>query len=260
MSVKLVQITDCHLGQNAGDRLLGLDTDQSLSDVLYQVHSEQKHIDWFLCTGDLSNDAGSTAYERLIAQLPHHIPQAWLPGNHDENAQMAHYVSETRHFLPSLSFEFWQITLLDSSIPHAVPGLLAPQEIDRLVAILQANPHKSHMIFLHHPLLPVGCAWLDEQVVANGREILALLATYPQVKAVMCGHVHQEHQHSYQHIALYSTPSTCIQFKPNSQQFAVGDEMPGYRFIELFDDGTFATLVSRIPYRELFIDHHSKGY
>jgi len=260
LSVKLVQITDCHLGKQQGDRLLGLDTDQSLNEVLQLVLAEQKHIDYFMCTGDLSNDAGEGAYERLIKAFPAEIPQAWLPGNHDENAIMAKCVGENGLFLPSLEFKYWQITLLDTSIPHAVPGLLAQSEMDRLFQAIKDYPQKSHAVFLHHPLQPVGCDWLDEQVVANGKEFLTVLATFPQVKAIFCGHVHQEVEQQYQHIALYATPSTCIQFKPLSAKFAVGDEMPGYRFIELFDDGSFASHVSRLPYRDLHIDHKTKGY
>lgn len=260
MSVKLVQITDCHLGEREGDRLLGLDTDQSLGYVLERVLAEQPRIDYFICTGDLSNEAGASAYERFIARLPAHIPQAWLPGNHDENHCMGSFASAGRLFLPTLDFGAWQVTLLDSSIPEEVPGFLQPEEIGRAIDILEAYPGKSHLFFLHHPLRPVGCQWLDTQVVGNAGDALAAFENYPQLKLVVCGHVHQESHQSHRHIQLYSTPSTCIQFKPNSAGFAVGDEMPGYRWFELHDDGSYATGVSRIPYRELGIDHHSKGY
>ena len=258
--MKLVQITDCHLGEREGDSLLGLDADKSLEYVLERVQAEQDGIDYFICTGDLSNEAGASAYERFIRKLPGHIPQAWLPGNHDENACMATFATPRRQFLPTLSFDHWQVTLLDSSIPEEVPGFIEPEELERLVDILQSYPQKSHLVFIHHHLLPVGCEWLDTQVVGNASEVLPVLEQYPQLKLVVCGHVHQDTHQSFGHIQLYSSPSTSIQFKPNSKGFAVGDEMPGYRWIELFDDGTFATGVNRIAFRELGIDHNSKGY
>lgn len=260
LSVKLLQITDCHLGEQQGERLLGLDTDQSLDYVLSHMFQQEQDVDLLICSGDLSNEAGASAYERLIARLPTHIPQAWLPGNHDDNEVMRTFAAPDRLFLPTLSFPYWQVTLLDSSIPHAVPGFIEPAELQRAVDILEAFPHKSHLIFVHHPLQPVGCQWLDTQVIGNAPEVLAVLARYPQLKLVVCGHVHQDTHQSYGHIQLYSTPSTCIQFKPNSDGFAVGDEMPGYRWFELHDDGTFATAVCRIPFRELNIDHDSLGY
>lgn len=260
LSVKLLQITDCHLGEQEGERLLGLDTDKSLEYVLAHMLDEHGDIDLLVCSGDLSNEAGASAYERLISKLPDHVPQAWLPGNHDDNVCMSGFASPERLFLPTLSFPGWQVTLLDSSIPHKVPGFIEPAELARAVGILESYPDKSHLIFIHHPLRPVGCKWLDTQVIGNADEVLAVLAAYPQMKLVVCGHVHQDTHQAHEHIQLYSTPSTCIQFKPNSDGFAVGDEMPGYRWFELHENGTFDTAVARIPFRQFHIDHSSKGY
>jgi Icc protein len=260
LPVKLLQITDCHLGEQKGERLLGLDTDESLELVLAHMWEEQQQVDLIVCSGDLSNEAGAGAYERLIEKLPSDIPQAWLPGNHDENECMQTFVADNRRFLPTLNYPYWQITLLDSSIPNAVPGLIEFKELERAINVLEQFPEKSHVIFMHHPLQMVGCKWLDTQVIGNADAVLSQLEKYPQLKLIVCGHVHQETHNTHKHIQLYSTPSTCIQFKKHSDGFAVGDEMPGYRWIELHDDGTFATAVSRIPFRELHIDHGSSGY
>lgn len=260
MPVKLLQITDCHLGEQEGDKLLGLNTDLSLQYVLTHMLQEHDKADLLVCSGDLSNEAGGKAYERLIAKLPTHILQAWLPGNHDDNELMAKVASENRLFLPSLSFGNWQVTLLDSSIPHKVPGLIAAAELARALNIFETHTDKYHLVFMHHHIHPVDCKWLDTQVIYNATEVLEAFAKYPQVKLIICGHIHQSNQQQYKHITLYSTPSTCIQFKPKSDQFAVGDEMPGYRWIELYDDGSYKTAVSRIPFRELNIDQDSSGY
>ena len=260
MPVKLLQITDCHLGEDEGDKLLGLDTDESLQFVVSHMMGEHDSADLLVCSGDLSNEAGVKAYQRLIAKLPGHIPQAWLPGNHDDNDLMVTVMSDNRQFLPSISFDHWQVTLLDSSIPGEVPGLIAADELARAVSQLEAHPEKHHLIFMHHHLHPVGCKWLDTQVINNATEVLATFSRYPQLKLVICGHIHQDSYHKHAHFELYSTPSTCIQFMPKSDRFAVGFEMPGYRWIELEDDGSFKTAVSRIPERDLNIDRGSSGY
>ena len=260
MPVKLLQITDCHLGEQEGDKLLGLDTDLSLQYVLTHMLGEHDQADLLVCSGDLSNEAGAKAYQRLIEKLPDDILQAWLPGNHDDNDLMKKVIDEKRLFLPSLSFGNWQVTLLDSSIPEEVPGLIAADELARAVAAFETHPDKYHLIFMHHHLHPIGCKWLDTQVINNATEVLETFAKYPQVKLVVCGHIHQDSCQQYEHIELYSTPSTCIQFKPKSDKFAVGTEMPGYRWLELYDDGSYKTEVSRIPHRELEIDQGSSGY
>jgi Icc protein len=39
------------------------------------------------------------------------------------------------------------------------------------------------------------------------------------------------------------TPSTCMQFKPRDPGFVVDDRPPGYRVVDLLDDGGIATEV-----------------
>ena len=39
--------------------------------------------------------------------------------------------------------------------------------------------------------LPTGAAWLDTMILGNAEEFFALLARFPQVKAVVFGHIHQ---------------------------------------------------------------------
>ncbi|WP_240500249.1 metallophosphoesterase [Halioglobus japonicus] len=87
--VRLVQLTDIHLCQQAGGTLLGMDTDASLQQVLAQVQRERAQYDLVLATGDLSDKGALHAYERLESYLEtlaaHHY---WLPGNHDDRDQM----------------------------------------------------------------------------------------------------------------------------------------------------------------------------
>ena len=47
-----------------------------------------------------------------------------------------------------------------------------------------------------------------------------LLAHHPQVRGVLCGHVHQEYDALHQGVRFLATPSTCIQFMPLSRDFS----------------------------------------
>jgi len=65
--LRLLQITDCHLGEYPGEELLGLNTDQSLHDVLTMVAKEP--ADLIINTGDVSSHGhvGSySRYQRLV--------------------------------------------------------------------------------------------------------------------------------------------------------------------------------------------------
>ena len=55
------------------------------------------------------------------------------------------------------------------------------------------------------------------------------------------GHIHQSHEADWDGIPVYSTPSTCFQFKPKSVDFALDDLPPAYRWIDLYSDGKIDT-------------------
>ncbi|NJR64597.1 MAG: 3',5'-cyclic-AMP phosphodiesterase, partial [Leptolyngbyaceae cyanobacterium CRU_2_3] len=45
------------------------------------------------------------------------------------------------------------------------------------------------------------------------------------------------------------TPSTCVQFSPNSDEFAIDPEgQPGWRLLTLYPDGRYETVVQRVFY------------
>ena len=92
----------------------------------------------------------------------------------------------------------------------------------------------------------MGCAWLDPQRVANAEQLLTLFDNTAQLRLVCNGHVHQEWQQQRLHYRLLSTPSTCIQFSSNSDDYAEDDLAPGYRRFALHPDGSFDTGVVRV--------------
>jgi Icc protein len=59
--------------------------------------------------------------------------------------------------------------------------------------------------------------------------------------AVITGHVHQHHDSQWGDIPVYSTPSSCVQFKQNSDDFALCEQPPGYRWLDLCADGSLVT-------------------
>jgi Icc protein len=52
------------------------------------------------------------------------------------------------------------------------------------------------------------------------------------------GHVHQPYDAEHDGIRVVGTPSTCSQFKPGSDDFALDNRPPAYRRITLHADGS----------------------
>ena len=60
--------------------------------------------------------------------------------------------------------------------------------------------------------------------------------------------------------SILSTPSTCIQFKPKSDKFALDEEHPGYRFIKLKANGEIETQVYRLSTSQRMNSSEVQGY
>ena len=255
---RLIQLSDCHLGGEFGERLLGLDTDESFSDVLSVLKSESP--DALVASGDISSKGAENAYSRFLEYMQDYkaCPMGWLPGNHDDASVMAGY-DQALMSNGFLKLGSWELILLDSSIPRSEYGCIADAELERLEQLLsKCNGHV--MVFVHHQPVPVGSTWLDQYTISNGESLLSILDKCPQVKALCWGHVHQVYESRRAHYALLSAPSTCIQFMPGSEEFALDTTMPGYRWFDLHDDGRVETGLVRVSQKDYGIDFSSSGY
>ena len=245
-SVRVAQITDCHI-HNEPERLLsGVNTANSLQQVIDEINGSNEKPDLFLITGDLTHEGDERAYKILLAkleQLP--APFFWLPGNHDHSEPMGSVGNQDRLRTKQILLPHWQILLLDSHVDDQVDGIVSQSELTWLATALREYPDKYAAVFVHHPVLPVGCAWLDPQRIANAEQVLTLFDNTAQLRLVCNGHVHHEWQQTRLHYQLMSAPSTCIQFKRNSDDYAEDDSAPGYRNLVLHVDGSFDSNIVR---------------
>ena len=79
---------------------------------------------------------------------------------------------------------------------------------------------------------------------------LPITDRYACVRAIVWGHVHQSHDSRRKGVRLLATPSTCAQFLPHSDHFAIDPAPPAYRRLTLRADGTIDTEVVRVALEE----------
>jgi len=237
--IEVLHITDCHLTKEPDGELLGVNTRDSLNAVLSLIKQQHPNPDYMIATGDLAQDGSFEAYHYLQDRLrAWSCPKSWFPGNHDRRANMAAVVSATGELTKVHRIGAWQFVLLDSLVEGKVYGELAAQELLVLEMALSERPDLHTLVCLHHHPVSIGSRWLDNIALKNSPEFMAILARHANVKAVLWGHIHQQIDRQLAGIQLMASPSTCIQFLPGSQGFAVDNIAPGYRILRLFADGT----------------------
>lgn len=260
--VRIAQISDIHLYNEKHKTLLGVTTYDSYHAVINLLKQQDPPPDLILLTGDLTQDASDEAYIQVAQELKDlNLPVYCIPGNHDENTEMRRvYPLYQVSVQKNIILDHWQLILLNSQKEGAVEGFLNDSQIDFLKECLEAYPEHRAIVTFHHQPLPVGCAWLDKIGLTNADVLWETLKSYPQVHTILCGHVHQEFEGKKQGIHVYSVPSTCIQFKRNSDQFALEELPPGYRFLELYPDGELKTKVCRVDKYIGEFQINAKGY
>ncbi|AZE70776.1 3',5'-cyclic-nucleotide phosphodiesterase [Pseudomonas synxantha] len=260
-SVLLVQLSDSHLFAEAGTALLGMNTRASLQRVIELVREQQPRIDLVLATGDLSQDGTLESYQQFRDMTrPIGAPARWIPGNHDEPQVMAQAAVHSDLLEPVVDIGNWRITLLDSAVPGSVPGYLQDQQLQLLAQALSEAPSRHHLVCLHHHPVSIGCAWMEAIGLRNPEALFAVLDRFPQARALLWGHVHQEIDRERNGLRLLASPSTCIQFAPGSEDFQVSEQAPGYRWLRLHADGRLETGVERLRDFAFTVDYGSNGY
>ena len=261
--VSLFQFSDLHLFSDDKKTLLGHDTNDSFLQVQKMALASDFKADFSLLTGDLIQDYLPSTYDKLLNMLEvHTAPIYWLPGNHDtEVAYTQLSSSNILHPDKIIDQQNWRIILLNSVVWGEVGGLLNQAELSNLEQALASQTSDNTLICLHHPPLSIGCRWLDAICLKNQKDFWNIISHYATVKGIISGHVHQALSLSYQSVQVYTTPSTCIQFLPNSEEFALDLSVtPGYRTLKLFEDGTIETDVHRLLSFTYNISKNARGY
>ena len=244
----MVQLTDCHLFADPDAHLQDYNTRLSFERVLDAIGKNEPACDLLLATGDLSQDESAGSYRYLASKLDAlGIPVAWLPGNHDDLSVMAESfhgenILEERHLL----LGNWHLVLLDSTIPGQVQGRVSAEQITFMHDSLLQHADRHALVCLHHPAIPCGSDWLDQKSLTNHDQFRRAVLRHDQVRGVVWGHVHQEGNFQRDDKLWLSSPSTCIQFKPDSAQFALDNQPPGYRRLILGTDGRIDSAVIRV--------------
>ncbi len=260
-SLRVLQITDTHLFADTAGALGGVVTDKTHARVIERVLSDHWPVDCILATGDLVHDGSEQAYRRFKDNFEAlGVRTLVIPGNHDDPGTMRRVFDRGRvTWMDTATLGAWRFLMLNSWCAGEDGGRIGERQLDALEQRLGQYPDQHALIAVHHHPVAIGSAWMDRIGLADGDELLARLRRFPQVRAVIWGHVHQAFDAERDGLRLLGCPSTCIQFRPQSAEFAVDDRAAGFRWLQLHRDGRIDTAVHRLPSAE-GIDLQCQGY
>jgi Icc protein len=253
MTTRIVQITDLHLFRDPEERLFGIPTRELLRDVLAHVAEDAGRVDHLVITGDHTHDDLPETYEALREMLAPWLDRLWqLPGNHDARAVL-------RSIFPDriggegnerLSFSFgtgdWLCLGLDTQVTGEIGGRFDEEQLEWIRARLHEHDPQGAVLFMHHPPVTTGRDWLDRIGLAGKELLRGLLVEEPRIRLVCCGHIHHELAERVGRAEVVTTPSTGLQFSPTSPTVLYVQAPPGYRLVELGENG-YTTRVVRLP-------------
>lgn len=245
--LRVLQLSDLHLYADPDGRLLGQSTRLAFESVIALAQRLRWPPDALVLTGDLIHDESLEGYRFLRERLEQlGVDYFCIPGNHDRVDLLAGYLdADAVASFRVESLGGWDLVLLDSTLPFEEGGHIEPTILADLERHVSDHPERPQLILLHHHPAPVGSRWIDSMRVDNGDELLATARRHRNIRGAVCGHVHQAFRAHQDDFVWLSAPSTCIQFLPGSDGFALDPLTPGYRWLELHADGQIDTGIER---------------
>lgn len=255
----IIQITDTHLMDHPDAEFVQINPEHSFHAVIADILENYPKIDAIVHTGDLAQVASPATYTRYQAFMRKlNIPFYQIPGNHDDIRIFPFHAPDP---IPGvLSFANWRIVLLNTSVPGRTDGWIQTEQLIHLNSILEQNQNHDVILACHHHPLDMKSRWIDNHKLKNTPELTDILARFNNIKAVICGHVHQDSFNVWHDIQFLSTPSTSVQFKPKMEDFALDQIAPGYRCLHLKENGSFSTTVHRLKAFKQNINKEISGY
>ncbi len=234
--LRILQITDCHLFLSNNESMMGFNNNKNFFDVIHTIKNDHvQDTDLIFLTGDLSQDETIESYEHIASQLKNvDIPIYWIPGNHDNQANMAEVFSKYPHFVNKkcLELKHWVFVFLNTQKIGSASGFLDQDEMNFLGDTIVRNKDKKIAVVMHHHPTPFNTPLIDNYILEN-RDIFWRVIDNSSVKIVLCGHVHGDYSLSINNVQIESAPATCFQFKKGSLTMVLENNI-GYK-IYYFD-------------------------
>ncbi|MEN2991775.1 phosphodiesterase [Tistrella sp. BH-R2-4] len=226
----IAQISDPHI-RPRGQLYQGLvDSNAMFAAAIRHLNRLAPRPDVVLLTGDVTDDGTPEAYAMARDMLDAlAMPLLAIPGNHDERAAFRRCFSgmealgdgagagaggvgdrpvDAPLHLVADGFGPVRIIGLDVTVPGRHHGDIDDAAAAWLTRTLAADPARPTLIMIHHPPFDSGIPYIDAYHCRRGDRLAAIVAGYPSVERITCGHIHRAMQLRFGGTLLCTAPST----------------------------------------------------
>lgn len=208
----IAQLSDLHVAP-PGDPIGGGNRER-LEETLDTILNFGRKPDLIVVTGDIAEHGDIESYRLFIDVMAKAaLPWTATLGNHDRNAAFFASLAEAPDcgFRAGRvhTFKEWALVLADTSAEPHHGGWFDEGRAAQLTRDLASTAHLSTLLAIHHPPIAIGLDWIDPAPDADWIERFGeCLARQPQVKLIICGHVHVAALGSFKEIPVTICPST----------------------------------------------------
>ena len=216
----IAQISDTHILARSSNQAEGASRAENLRRCIADIN--RQGVDVVVHTGDSVHHGLADEYAHLreiVAELD--APLFLIPGNRDrhgalraafdrlpflpENGDHLHYVVEDYPI---------RLVALDSVVAGERKGVFCAHRLAWLEETLAREPDKPTMLFIHHPPFDIAPHYVGGYRRSQDAENLAaVVSRHPQVKRLLCGHVHCSHREPWADTVATTMPSVAVDLR-----------------------------------------------
>lgn len=199
-----------------------VDSNAMFADAIAHVNALDPAPDLVLLSGDLVDEGSACEYAMLrTLRAALRAPFLVIPGNHDDSEAFRSTFAD-HAYLPSsgplnyVAAEYGpvRIVAVDVTVPGSHHGTVTEEGAHWLDSVLAADPSRPTLIKMHQPPFESGMPYLDAYLCRDGGRLAKVVARYPAVERIVCGHVHRFMTMRFAGTTLCTAPSTTTAIAP----------------------------------------------
>jgi Icc protein len=216
----ICQLTDLHVRPRGRAANRVSETNAFTERAFRAVAAFKPLPDVVVITGDLTECGLEAEYANLSDLIRRYLtmPVYVIPGNHDQRVHLrqglAHLpgvTADPEYVQYAVEDHPVRLVMLDTLVPGASHGVLAPSQLAFLDRTLAAAPAKPTIVAMHHPPFACGIAHVDRINLRNAAEFAAIIGRHRQVERIICGHHHRPIVARVAHAIASISPSVAHQ-------------------------------------------------